>query len=51
MKKPEPPKVTDLGKRRYRNMVLNAFDKLERADQREKRIAKSEVEREARKRW
>lgn len=49
--KTERPKVVDLGKRRYRNMVLNAFDKLERVDQREKRIAKTEVERDARKRW
>jgi hypothetical protein len=49
--KPEKPKVVDLGKRRYRNMVLNAYDKLERAEDREKRVAKSEVERDARKRW
>lgn len=51
MKKPEPPKVVDLGKRRYRNMVLHFYDKFERADEREKRVAKAEVEREARKRW
>lgn len=49
--KPERPKVVDLGKRRYRNMVLNAYDKLQRADEREKRVAKTEVERDARKRW
>lgn len=50
--KPERTKVVDLNKRpryRYQNMVLSAFDKLERSAKREQRERRAEVEREARK--
>lgn len=49
--KPERPKVVDLQKRKYAKTVMYFYDKFERAEQREKRVAKSEVERESRKRW
>lgn len=49
--KPERPKVVDLQKRKYAKTVMYFWNKLDRAEKREDRIAKSEVERDARKRW
>jgi hypothetical protein len=43
--------VTDLKGQKYKRMVLSAFDRMERAEKREERVHKSEVERAARKRW
>jgi hypothetical protein len=48
--KPDRPKVVDLQKRRYAKIVMYFYDKFDRAEKREDRIAKSEVERDARKR-
>ena len=49
--KPDRPKVVDLNKRRYAKTVMYFYDKFDRAEKREDRIAKSEVERESRKRF
>jgi hypothetical protein len=51
MKKPEPPKVVDLNKVRYGRTVMYFYDKLDRAATREKKIRRSEVERENKKKW
>lgn len=48
--KPRAPKVVDLNKRRYAKTVLHFYDKFARAEKREQREHKSEVERAARKR-
>jgi hypothetical protein len=49
--KPERPKVVDLQKRKYAKTVMHFYDKFDRAIKREDRVEKSEVERDARKRW
>jgi hypothetical protein len=49
--KPERPKVVDLQKRKYAKTVMYFYDKMDRAEKREDRVAKSEVERDARKRF
>jgi hypothetical protein len=49
--KPERPKVVDLNKRRYAKTVMYFYDKFARADNREKEIRRSEVERENKKKW
>jgi hypothetical protein len=49
--KPERPKVVDLQKRKYAKTVMHFYDKFDRAIKREERVEKSEVERDARKRW
>lgn len=49
--KPERPKVVDLQKRKYAKTVMHFYDKFDRAIKRDERVEKSEVERDARKRW
>jgi hypothetical protein len=49
--KPERPKVVDLNKLKYAKTVLHFYDKFERAEKRQQREERAEVEREARKKW
>lgn len=51
MQRKEKAKVVDLGKEKYKRLVLDAFDKMQRQDQRERTDKKAEVEREARKKF
>lgn len=44
----QPPKVTDLNAYRYKSTVLDAYDRLQRAKEREQREKRAEVERNAR---
>lgn len=43
--------ITDLNGIRYARTVMHFYDKFERAEKREQRERKAEVEREARKKW
>jgi hypothetical protein len=49
--KPDKPKAVDFQKRKYAKTVMHFYDKFDRAIKREERVEKSEVERDARKRW
>ena len=43
--------VIDLQKAKYRIMVLDAFDRLERQEKRQRAEHRADVERKARQRW